>query len=110
MSKTIIEKIIKSEQEEMTLADIYVDNVNLLFEKCVRIFKWNETPKNLPQREIEKYIIALGFCGFVNDKNVVTWFLMAECLVRHSTMMYLKNSLIPDQPQMVERLQLARIA
>lgn len=69
MSKTIIEKIIESEQKEMSLADIYVDNVNLLFEKCVRIFKWNEVPKNLPQREIEKYAIALGFCGFVNDKK-----------------------------------------
>ena len=69
MSKTIIEKIIKSEQKEMTLADIYVDTVNLLFEKCVRIFKWNGVPKNLPQREIEKYLISLGFCGFVNDKK-----------------------------------------
>ena len=69
MAKTIIEKIIKSEQKEMALADIYVDNVNLLFEKCVRIFKWNNSPKNLPQREIEKYAIALGFCGFVNDKK-----------------------------------------
>lgn len=69
MSKTIIEKIIESEQKEMSLADIYVDNVNLLFEKCVRIFKWYEVPKNLPQREIEKYAIALGFCGFVNDKK-----------------------------------------
>lgn len=69
MSKSIIEKIIKSEQKEMTLADIYVDTCNLLFEKCVRIFKWNGAPKNLPQREIEKYLIALGFCGFVNDKK-----------------------------------------
>lgn len=69
MSKTIIEKIIESEKKEMTLADIYADNVKLLFEKCVRIFKWNEVPKNLPQREIEKYVIALGFCGFVNDKK-----------------------------------------
>lgn len=69
MSKTIIEKIIESEQKEMSLADIYIDNVNLLFEKCVRIFKWNEVPEKLPQREIEKYAIALGFCGFVNDKK-----------------------------------------
>lgn len=69
MSKTIIEKIIESEKKEMALADIYADNVKLLFEKCVRIFKWNEVPKNLPQREIEKYVIALGFCGFVNDKK-----------------------------------------
>lgn len=69
MSKTIIEKIIESEQKEMTLADIYADSVRLLFEKCVRIFKWNEVPKNLPQREIEKYLISLGFCGFVNDKK-----------------------------------------
>lgn len=69
MAKSIIEKIIGKEQKEMSLADIYVDNVNLLFEKCVRIFKWNEVPKNLPQREIEKYIISLGFCGFVNDRN-----------------------------------------
>lgn len=69
MSKSIIEKIIKSEQKEMSLADIYVDNCNLLFEKCVRIFKWNELPENLPQREIEKYLISLGFCGFVNDKK-----------------------------------------
>lgn len=69
MSKTIIEKIIESEQKEMTLADIYVDTVNLLFEKCVRIFKWNGLPEILPQREIEKYLISLGFCGFVRDKN-----------------------------------------
>ena len=69
MSKSIIEKIIKFEQKEMSLADIYVDTCNLLFEKCVRIFKWNEIPKNLPQREIEKYLISLGFCGFVNDKK-----------------------------------------
>ena len=69
MSKTIIEKIIETEQKEMTLADIYVDVVNLLFEKCVRIFKWNNLPKNLPQREIEKYLITLGFCGFVKDKK-----------------------------------------
>lgn len=32
MSKTIIEKIIETEQKEMSLADIYVDTVNLLFE------------------------------------------------------------------------------
>lgn len=69
MAKPIIEKIIESEQKEMSLADIYVDNANLLFEKCVRIFKWNEVPENLPQREIEKYLISLGFCGFVNDKK-----------------------------------------
>ena len=69
MSKTIIEKIIEKEQKEMTLADIYTDTVNLLFEKCVRIFKWNNLPKNLPQREIEKYLITLGFCGFVKDKK-----------------------------------------
>lgn len=69
MSKSIIEKIIEKEQKEMSLADIYVDTINLLFEKCVRIFKWSELPKNLPQREIEKYLISLGFCGFVNDKK-----------------------------------------
>lgn len=69
MSKSIIEKIIKSEQKEMTLADIYVDTCNLLFEKCVRIFKWNGLPEILPQREIEKYLISLGFCGFVKDEK-----------------------------------------
>lgn len=69
MAKSIIDKIIKEEQKEMTLADIYIDTINLLFEKCVRIFKWNGQPENLPQREIEKYAIALGYCGFVNDKK-----------------------------------------
>lgn len=69
MAKSIIDKIIKEEQAEMGLADIYIDTINLLFEKCVRIFKWNNLPENLPQREIEKYAIALGFCGFVNDRN-----------------------------------------
>lgn len=69
MAKSIIDKIIKEEQKEMTLGEIYIDTINLLFEKCVRIFKWRELPENLPQREIEKYAIALGYCGFVNDRK-----------------------------------------
>lgn len=69
MAKSIIDKIIKEEQKEMTLGEIYIDNINLLFEKCVRIFKWHGSPENIPQREIEKYAIALGYCGFVDDRK-----------------------------------------
>lgn len=66
----LIEKIIKKEQKEMTLAEMYSDHMDLLFEKCVRIFKWKNLPDNIPQHEIEKYLISLGYCGFLNDENV----------------------------------------
>lgn len=105
MSKTIIEKIIETEQKEMSLADIYVDTVNLLFEKCVRIFKWNELPEKIPQREIEKYLISLGFCGFVMDKNCGLMVSNGGMSVPSQYSDIFKNSLTPDQPQRVVRLQ-----
>lgn len=38
----------------------------MLFEKCVRIFKWKGLP--FPQKEIETRLILSGFCGVVNDR------------------------------------------
>lgn len=37
-----------------------------LFEKCVRIFEWENLP--FPQKEIEMRLLLSGYCGFIDDK------------------------------------------
>lgn len=41
--------------------------LEMLFEKCVRIFEWQGLPETIPQHEIEKELVLHGFCGVVKS-------------------------------------------
>jgi hypothetical protein len=41
--------------------------IEMLFEKCVRMFTWKGLPESIPQKEIEIRLISEGYCGFVRD-------------------------------------------
>ena len=59
-----------NEEKNILLIDrSYMYWKSVLFEKCVRMFVWNNLPNNIPQREIEMRLISEGFCGFVNDSK-----------------------------------------
>ena len=55
----------KKEKNVLMIDNSYRFWCNMLFEKCVRIFKWSGLP--FKQKEIEMRLIMYGFCGFVND-------------------------------------------
>lgn len=58
----------KQLEKKMMELDASVDYwIEMLFEKCVRIFIWDGLPADIPQKEIEIRLIADGFCGMVND-------------------------------------------
>lgn len=57
----------KIEKNALTIGESYNYWVEMLFEKCVRIFKWSGLPDNMPQKEIETRLIYDGYCGYVND-------------------------------------------
>lgn len=56
--------------DTLLLNDSYNYFLEMLFEKSCRLFKWNNLPNNIPQKEIETRLIYYGYCGLVNDKNV----------------------------------------
>lgn len=57
----------KIEKNALTIEESFNYWVEMLFEKCIRIFKWRGLPDNMPQKEIETRLIYDGFCGYVND-------------------------------------------
>lgn len=57
----------KKEKNVLMIDNSYRFWCNMLFEKCVRIFKWSDLP--FKQKEIEMRLIMYGYCGFVNDAN-----------------------------------------
>lgn len=57
----------KIEKGTLEIEQSYTYWVETLFEKCVRIFKWEGLPESIPQKEIEMRLISEGFCGFVKD-------------------------------------------
>ena len=60
--------IAKKEEYEITnLDNSYRYWTNMLLEKCMRIFNWENLPKKIPSKEIEIRLLLDGFCGYVND-------------------------------------------
>lgn len=60
----------KKENEILKIDKSYQYWIDTLFEKCVKIFRWNGLPNNIPQKEIETRLILNGFCGFTKDSKV----------------------------------------
>lgn len=57
----------KLEKELMELDASISYWIEMLFEKCVRMFTWYGLPESIPQKEIEIRLISEGYCGFVKD-------------------------------------------
>ena len=58
----------KQLEKKMMELDASIDYwIEMLFEKCVRIFTWNGLPAAIPQKEIEIRLIGDGFCGMAKD-------------------------------------------
>ena len=58
----------KQLEKKMMELDASIDYwIEMLFEKCVRIFKWDGLPAAIPQKEIEIRLIGDGFCGMAKD-------------------------------------------
>lgn len=58
----------KKLEKQMMELDASIDYwIEMLFEKCVRMFTWHGLPESIPQKEIEIRLISEGYCGFVKD-------------------------------------------
>ena len=62
-----IKSIKKREKEVLKVQNGFLFYTNYLFEKCCRLFKWDNLPTELPQKEIETRLIMNGYCGFMED-------------------------------------------
>ena len=60
-----IKTILKEEKEEMKLPLSISYWTNMLFEKAIRIFEWENLP--FPQKEIELRLLFYGYCGYIKD-------------------------------------------
>lgn len=58
----------KTEKEILKLDYSFRYWTDMLFEKCIRIFNWNNLP--FPQKEIEIRLILDGYCGFLKDDKL----------------------------------------
>ena len=60
----------KKETEILKTDKSYQYWIDTLFEKCVKMFKWEGLPLSIPQKEIETRLILQGYCGFLKDSKV----------------------------------------
>ena len=63
----VAKELLKEEKVVVSTANSYAYWLEMLFEKCVRIFEWKGLP--FPQREIEVRALVDGYCGFVKDNS-----------------------------------------
>ena len=47
----------------------YVYYKNFLFEKLIKIFKYNDLPATIPQDSLEDYILHFGYAGITNNEK-----------------------------------------
>ena len=55
----------KEEKQVVNTVNSFAYWLDILFEKCMRIFEWNNLP--FPQKEIEMRLLYDGYCGIVDD-------------------------------------------
>lgn len=54
----------------ITLQRSFIYWQEMLFAKTLSLFEWKGLPPEIPQKEIEMYLMYYGYCGFLNDKKV----------------------------------------